>query len=200
MTQLGNGLYNANRCVDALTVKEAELAMRRRLDDSESNLLIAQSNLANTYEAVGRNESATSLRKHAYYGFLKLYGEEHRSTLLEADNYALSLAEFLQRFEEAKSLLRKLIPVAQRVLGESDEITLKMRRSYARLLYRDPDATLDELREAVTTLDDAARIAQRVFGVANPMAKGIESDLRNSRKVLRAREDGKKVTFKIVKH
>ena len=65
---------------------------------------------------------------------------------------------------------------------------------------RDPDATLDELREAVTTLDDAARIAQRVFGVANPMAKGIESDLRNSRKVLRAREDGKRVTFKIVKH
>ena len=91
--------------------------------------------------------------------------------------------------------------ISSRVVAASRRLaSVAVVSSYARLLYRDPDATLDELREAVTTLDDAARIAQRVFGVANPMTKGIESDLRNSRKVLRAREDGKKVTFKIVKH
>ena len=31
-------------------------------------------------------------------------------------------------------------------------------------LYQDPRATLDDLREAVTTLEDTERIARRVFG------------------------------------
>ena len=139
-------------------------------------ILIAQSNLANTYEAVGRNESATSLRKHAYYGFLKLYGEEHRSTLLEADNYALSLAG-LERYKEARKVLRKMIPVARRVLGDCNDLTLRMRCMYATTLYLDEGATLDDLREAVTTLEDAGRIARRVIGSAYPTTKAIERAL-----------------------
>ena len=74
---------------------------------------------------------------------------------------------------------------------------LERRHCLAEMVERGGGVVVDR---PVTTLDDAARIAQRVFGVANPMTKGIESDLRNSRKVLRAREDGKRVTFKIVKH
>ena len=49
----------------------------------------------------------------------------------------------------------------------------------------DPDATLSDLREAVTTLEDAERIARRVFGGAHPLTKGIEGDLRAA---LRARD------------
>ena len=138
------------------------------------------------------------MRHEVYAKRMLLHGEEHVETIRAALNYANSLVGL--RHAEARSVLRKMVPVARRVLGEGHRVTLKMRWNYAEALYKDVDATLDELREAVTTLDDAARIAQRVFGVANPMAKGIESDLRNSRKVLRAREDGKKVTFKIVKH
>ena len=55
-------------------------------------------------------------------------------------------------------------------------------------LYQDGAATLDELREAVTTLEDAARIARRVLGVAHPTTTGIEGDLRYARVVLHARE------------
>ena len=55
-------------------------------------------------------------------------------------------------------------------------------------LYRDDDATLDNIREAVTTLEDAGRIAQRVLGGQNPTTKEIEHDLRNARAALRARE------------
>ena len=36
------------------------------------------------------------------------------------------------------------------------------------------DATLDDLREAVTTLEDTERIARRVLGSAHPIAVGIE--------------------------
>ena len=49
-------------------------------------------------------------------------------------------------------------------------------------------ATLDDLREAVTTLEDAERIGRRVLGGANPITTGIEGNLRDARAALRARE------------
>ena len=49
MTGLGNGLGLAGHNEDALTVKEAELATLRRLGGSERNMLVVQSNLADTY-------------------------------------------------------------------------------------------------------------------------------------------------------
>ena len=79
-------------------------------------------------------------------------------TIREANNYAHSLLG-LQRFEEVKSLLRKVTPVARRILGEEDRLTIKMRWNYADALYKDDDAaTLDDVREAVTTLEDLERI------------------------------------------
>ena len=50
------------------------------------------------------------------------------------------------------------------------------------------NAKLDDLREAVTTLEDAGRIARRVFGGAHPLATTIGLDLRDARSALRARE------------
>ena len=85
-------------------------------------------------------------------------------------------------------MLRKAIPVARRVLSGSHELTLRMRKAYARVLYADPTATLDDLRESVTTLEDTKRIARRVLGGANPITEGIEDGLRDARAVLRARE------------
>jgi hypothetical protein len=104
-----------------------------------------------------------------------------------ASNYAITLLN-LQRFEEAKGLLRKTMPVARRVLGESNDLTLRMRTIHAATLYHDPDATLDYLREAVTRLEDTERIARRVLGGANPLTGEIEKALRQARAALRARE------------
>ena len=68
--------------------------------------------------------------------------------------------------------MRKTIPVARRVLGESHETTLRMRRlTYALALYNDPGATLDDLREAVTTLEETERIARRVLGATHPRSQ-----------------------------
>ena len=63
-----------------------------------------------------------------------------------------------------------------------------MRWEYARVLFVDNVATLDDLRESVTTLEDTARTARRVLGGAHPLVPDIENDLRNVRTVLRARE------------
>ena len=118
---------------------------------------------------------------------MKLKSEENRETLGAALNYAMSLYD-LRRFEEAKELLSKTVLVARRILGESHDITLKMRSIYAEALYRADGATLDDLREAVTTLEDAERTARRVLGGAHPDVASIEKSLRNARAVLRVRE------------
>ena len=186
MMELGNGLHDAGKFEDALSVREAELSMR--LDDSEHNILAVQSNLANSYDLVGRREEATRLRRDVYSARLKLDGEEHEETLRAANNLAVSL-KHLRRFEETKTLLRNTIPVARRVLGEGNNITLRMRWTYARALSMYADATLDDLREAVATLEDAGRIAQRVLGGANPLTVDIEAALRAARKPLRTAEE-----------
>ena len=127
------------------------------------------------------------MAKDIYYGRVKLHGEEDELTFMAAHNYASSLYE-LKRFEEAKSLLRRIVPVARRVLGEGNEHTLKMRKIYARALFDDPAATLDDFREAVTTLEDSKRIARRVFGGSHPDTTQIELALGSARDALRARE------------
>ena len=105
-----------------------------------------------------------------------------------ANNYASALVG-LHHFKEAKALLLKKIPVALRVLGEGHDHTLRMRSVYAETLYIDPGATLADLREAVTTLEETDLTARRVLGGAHPVTMGIESDLRNTRAALGAREE-----------
>ena len=188
MSLLGNGLSAAFHHHDALGVKEADLAMRRRLGDPENNILAVQSNLAITYEELGRLEPALRLKRDAYSGYVRLLGNEAYQTLLAANNYANTLMD-RQRFDEAKAVFRKEIPVAGRVYGDCNEITLRMKWNYARALYLNPGATLDNLREAVTTLEDLAPNARRVFGGTHPNSRGIEIFLVEARAALRGREE-----------
>ena len=61
--------------------------------------------------------------------------------------------------------------------------------AYAKSHYEDPAATLDDLNEAVTTLEEIERIARRVLGDAHPLTTAI-SELLKSRPMLRERETG----------
>ena len=92
------------------------------------------------------------------------------------------------RFEEAKSLIRKTMPVARRVLGESDQLVLGMRQNFALTLYRDEGSTLADLHDAVTMLEGIEPTARRVLGGAHPLMYTIELSLRKARAALRARE------------
>ena len=58
---------------------------------------------------------------------------------------------------------------------------------YARALFCCDDATLDDRREAVATLEEVEGIARRVFGSAHPMTKEIGDHLRLTRAAPRAR-------------
>ena len=63
-----------------------------------------------------------------------------------------------------------------------------MRSNYAKALYADANATLDDLREAVTTLEEMERTARQVLGIAHPMTSSFVNALRDARAALRARE------------
>ena len=54
--------------------------------------------------------------------------------------------------------------------------------------YRADGATLDDLREAVTTLEETSQTARRVLGGTHPTMKGLEGCLREARAALGARE------------
>ena len=77
---------------------------------------------------------------------------------------------------------RRCRPCSSRATGARTTV------SGTRALYRDPGATRDDLREAVTTLAEAERIARRVLGGVHPLTWAIEGDLRNARAALGARE------------
>ena len=104
--------------------------------------------------------------------------------MIEPQNNRVFQAESSRR--RPTSLLRKTILVARRVLGDSHELTLRMRMSYASTLFesfKDHAATFDDLREAVTTLKEIEPTARRVLGGANPLAIAIAESLRSARDV-----------------
>ena len=58
--------------------------------------------------------------------------------------------------------------------------------AYPQVLYTYTDATLDDLREAVTTLEEISPTARRVLGSAHPLAGSIEHSLKEVRSKLAA--------------
>ena len=56
------------------------------------------------------------------------------------------------------------------------------------MLYENTAATLDDVREAATALEETERIARRVRGGAKPTTVNIERALQHARAALRARE------------
>jgi hypothetical protein len=187
MSVLGCGLCGAELHEDALSVREAELSILRRVGAPEDHVLCIQGNLANSYYRLGQGEEALSMYRDVYSGYSRRLGEQHAMTIAAADNYAMSLIN-LRRFDEAKSLSRKTLPVVRRVFGDDHDTTLRARTIYAATLYEDAGATLDDLRESVTTFEEVERTMRRVLGGAHPNTMKIEIALQQARAKLRARE------------
>ena len=87
-------------------------------------------------------------------------------------------------FEEAKPMLRKVIPVARRVLGEDHDLTLSLRWIYANTLSMSESATIADLSEAVTTLESVMMSYKRVFGESHPETPKLQNALKSARATL----------------
>ena len=197
MRRLGNGLSAAKHQEDALSVNKAELSLLQRLGASEESILAVRHNIAMVYQGLGRYEQALQMKRDVYSGRLMLSGEEHQETIRSAVNYGSALLS-LGRFEETKSSSKKILPVARRILGENHQLTLTIRFAYGVALYQDDGATLDDVREAVTTLEETERTARRVLGGTHPTVVSIGGALRDSQEALDARSAGRAYSSKIV--
>ena len=168
----GEGLVRGCACGDRDGVSSPELGV------------VHVSCLARQAKELKLNDACRLLRC-VYSGHLKLQGEEHPKTLLAANNYATALRD-LGRFEDAKSVMRNMMPVAQRVLGGGDEVTLTMRVNYAQMVCNDANSTLKDLNMALDTLEEIEPTVRRVFGISHPFTAIVEQTLQYSRAGLRA--------------
>ena len=185
---LGNVLFDAGDHEDALLARQAELSLMKRVGAPGDHMLAVQTRVGYSYNALGRNEEALPLQRDVYSGRLKLHGENHQETIWSAGYLANGLYR-TRRFDEGKALLRKVIPVARRVLGKGNIDVFRLRWSYGCFLYRAPDATLDDIREAVATLEETYGTVRRVFGAGHSYTREMDPyDLREAQAKLRARE------------
>ena len=95
------------------------------------------------------------------------------ATLLAANNYAVPYGSTtLPRSQVAAA---QNMPVARRVLGESNELTLNARWYYAVALYCPPAPRWTISARPWRTLEDADPIARRVLGGAHPLTEGLRA-------------------------
>ena len=97
-----------------------------------------------------------------------------------------SLSGVCRLLEARESRVLSLRAPRRRLAG--GERGSRLRTNITTALVNADGATLDDLREAVTTLEDTARIGRRVLGGAHPDVVGIEKSLRSARAALGARE------------
>ena len=115
MNMLGNGLHAAKQHEDALSVREVELSMRRRVGIIATQHCVSLGNLASSYQMASRLEDAFGCGSILWS--LETQRSKNRETLREANNYASTLVNS-NRLKRSQVSVAESIPVARRVLGE----------------------------------------------------------------------------------
>ena len=69
--------------------------------------------------------------------------------------------------------------------GSDGSITLLLRETYAQALYNDPEATEDDLLEAVAMLEKLLPEHKRIFGPLHPRTVEMQKDVDRAKIMLR---------------
>ena len=104
-------------------------------------------------------------------------------TILAGMNLSGSLVKG-ELYAEAKALLKTIIPISRRTLGDDHPITLNLRGCSAQAIYMDSRASNEERVDAVATCEDCVRISRRVMGPTHPRHLNLQDDLRRTRVTL----------------
>ena len=124
-------------------------------------------------------------------------GASHERTIACGVNLALSMLD-VERWDDARTFLRKVLPVAGRSLGANHNQTLRLGQNLAAALNNNPEFTRDDPRlnqpravsrpidlntgddllEAENIMQDNVQRWRRVFGPAHPETRRAE-DLLN---------------------
>ena len=133
-----------------------------------------------------RLDEAVEILRKVHSGMTNLHGEFHAKTL----NVVLNLAGMwvatskTSYLAEAKVLLRRVVPEAQRTFGPDHDVTLKFRRNLALALLKPAGASQGDLQEAKAIFDDVVLRSQRALGPSHPttvLFQHERSQLRQTR-------------------
>ena len=147
-----------------------------------------QTDIAGCYDTLGQHELAYPIMARAYAKRVAKVGAAEPATLNLAGNLGRTTLK-LKKYAEARDLLGGRVPVAIQVLGKEHHVTIRLRWFYCQAIYKDADATLGEVREAVTMLEDVAITSRRVFGAEHPTARGCQYALDEARLLASIRTD-----------
>ena len=89
-----------------------------------------------------------------------------------------------KHYAEGKALLKTIIPISQRTLGDDHPITLNLCGCWAQAIYMDSRASDEERVDAVAKCEDCVRISRRVMGPTHPKHLCWVDELRRARAVL----------------
>ena len=181
MNVLGNGLYEVQRYEEELSIIEAGLACDMRLGVPEEKILVTKANLAMCYKSLQRYGEAFRLIRDVYKRSRALHGAQSPEALDDAVNLANVLI-VTERFGKARRFVCKRILEAQLALGSEHELTLLLRRQFARSLYMPENASRADCWQAEKILEGDVEVVRRLFGPDHPHTKIWVSSLNKVRK------------------
>ncbi len=80
-----------------------------------------------------------------------------------------------------KSLIRANLPLAERALGSTHDVTFRLYMNLGEALYFDPRRSRDDVVEAGAILKGAAKASKRTLGEAHPLFRLIKIHLIRAR-------------------
>ena len=161
---------------------EALLAtVRRAWPDNTNEHIQTSANLANVYGECDKIEEAAALYKDLYEQMCALHGPESVYPATMGSNYAQTLIR-VERFADARAVGREIVQWAHR--NPDSPHSFHIVKALMDSLYKDPNASADDLREAVEVFENIPATSSRVLGSAHPDTKNYEKALAKARKAL----------------
>ncbi|MCP5525528.1 MAG: serine/threonine protein kinase [Verrucomicrobiales bacterium] len=159
--------FNTNPS-DALALHQEILEICQRAFGAEhGRTLDAMSNVANSYEAIGRNDLASALRREVYAIRWRMLGPDHPETILASLQAAVA-AESEGRDGEALALREEALDGCRRIYGESHSTTLSAVHDLARSYLH-----CGRIREAVRTMESLADTYRGFYGPDHPKVSDV---------------------------
>ena len=167
LTAVGHGLQDTGRNAEALTIfqtVEKGSKTAARLDSTFVPLiLMAETNLAKAFEAVGRHDESLEIRRGLLERTKACMGATDQDTFVDALNLGNSLYD-TGKFEEAKALLPEYVDSCCATYGPDHRLTLKLRFALCRARGVVWDGSYEEVCASDKDLEDIDRRVRRVLG------------------------------------
>ena len=116
-----------------------------------------------------------------YEQICAMHGPESVFAATLGGNYALNLVQ-VGRFADARAICRDIVQWAHR--NPDSPHSFHVLKALARSIYEDPNASAEDLREAVRVFENVPATSSRVFGPAHPDTKKYENILAKAKKAL----------------